>query len=284
MREKAVPADCTVLVVGGPDKDLLPETTGAIRDFVKGGRQGLRHGRGRAEGALPEPRRPPQGVEHRGGPGRGGGRLGDGPALRLLRARPARHGVPLAPDHQGLPACPRSTAARAAWQAGKGTVEGVSAQDLVKTSAQSWAESDLTLKDPIKFDEGKDRMGPISLAAVATVKGPTPAPTPAPSPAPSPAPEEPKAREGRVVAVGDADFAVELPPRLPGQPGLLPERGGLARRGRRPHLDPPEGAGEPGALPEPPGPAERGLDRPRPPARPLRDPGRRQLVAEAIAP
>ena len=91
--------------------------------------------------------------------------------------------------------------------AGKGTVEGVSAQDLVKTSAQSWAESDLTLKDPIKFDEGKDRMGPISLAAVATVKGPTPAPTPTPSPAPSPAPEEPKAKEGRVVAVGDADFA-----------------------------------------------------------------------------
>ena len=91
--------------------------------------------------------------------------------------------------------------------AGKGTVEGVSAQDLVKTSAQSWAESDLTLKDPIKFDEGKDRMGPISLAAVATVKGPTPAPTPTPSPAPSPAPEEPKAPEGRVVAVGDADFA-----------------------------------------------------------------------------
>ena len=61
-------------------------------------------------------------------------------------------------------------------QAGKGTVEGVSAQDLVKTSAQSWAESDVSLKGPIKFEEGKDRMGPISLAAVATVKGPAPGP------------------------------------------------------------------------------------------------------------
>jgi ABC-type uncharacterized transport system involved in gliding motility auxiliary subunit len=105
--------------------------------------------------------------------------------------------------------------------AGKGTVEGVTAQDLVKTSERSWAETDLALKGPIKYDEGKDTKGPISLAAVATVKGPTPAPSPTPSPAaspsaspapPSPSPsaspaEEAKAPEGRVVAVGDADFA-----------------------------------------------------------------------------
>jgi ABC-type uncharacterized transport system involved in gliding motility auxiliary subunit len=39
------------------------------------------------------------------------------------------------------------------------------------------------------------------------VKAPAPAPTPAPSPAPSPAPAEPKTPEGRVVAIGDADFA-----------------------------------------------------------------------------
>ena len=78
------------------------------------GRQGPRDGRAGAQGALPEPRRAPQGLEHRGGQRRGGGRLGDGPALRLLRARPARHRVPLAPDHQGLPPARRSTAGRAA--------------------------------------------------------------------------------------------------------------------------------------------------------------------------
>ena len=77
----------------------------------------------------------------------------------------------------------------------------------MKTSAQSWAESDLALKGPIKFDEGKDRMGPISLAAVATVKGPPPPRRPPRRPRPPRAPEEPKAPEGRVVAVGDADFA-----------------------------------------------------------------------------
>jgi ABC-type uncharacterized transport system involved in gliding motility auxiliary subunit len=69
------------------------------------------------------------------------------------------------------------------------------------------------MKGPIKFEDGKDRMGPIALAAVATVRGAAPAPAPAPaaSPAaaasPSPSAEPPKAPEGRVVAVGDADFA-----------------------------------------------------------------------------
>jgi ABC-type uncharacterized transport system involved in gliding motility auxiliary subunit len=101
--------------------------------------------------------------------------------------------------------------------AGTGTMEGVFAQDLVKTSPASWAESDLALKPPVQFDEGKDKKGPISLAAVATVTVATPSPAPsaapsvapsgAPSPSASPSPEEaaPK-REGRVVAFGDSDF------------------------------------------------------------------------------
>jgi ABC-type uncharacterized transport system involved in gliding motility auxiliary subunit len=96
-------------------------------------------------------------------------------------------------------------------------VTGVYAQDLVKTSPQSWAETDLTLKGEVKYDEGKDKKGPISLGAVATVTvtaPPSPAPSAAPaaSPAPgaSPSPEEaePAARrEGRVAAFGDSDFA-----------------------------------------------------------------------------
>ena len=41
MREKTVPKDCTILVVGGPEKDMLPDTTAAIRDFVKQGGKAL---------------------------------------------------------------------------------------------------------------------------------------------------------------------------------------------------------------------------------------------------
>jgi ABC-type uncharacterized transport system involved in gliding motility auxiliary subunit len=72
---------------------------------------------------------------------------------------------------------------------------------------QSWAETTLTLEGALEFEEATDRLGPISLAAVATVGGEPPAAEP-------PAPdedveedEEPGASEGRVVAVGDSDFA-----------------------------------------------------------------------------
>ncbi|HXK09115.1 MAG TPA: Gldg family protein [Vicinamibacteria bacterium] len=206
MREKTVPADCTVLVVGGPEKDLLPETTGAIRDYVKKGGKAF---------VMVEPEL----KEHYPN------------LVALLKDWNIEAGQDVVVDVSGMGQLfgfselaplaleypyhaitkdfrlPTLYGGARSVQAGKGTVEGVSAQDLVKTSAQSWAESDLTLKSPIKYDEGKDRKGPISLAAVATVKAPAPAPTPTPSPAPSPAPEEPKAAEGRVVAVGDVDFA-----------------------------------------------------------------------------
>ena len=100
---------------------------------------------------------------------------------------------------------------------------------------------------PVKFDEGKDQKGPVSLGAVATVRGPAPArATPTPSPA--------RIALARARARGAQDargprggvrrrrLREQRAARLPGQPGLLPEHGGLAGRGRRPDLDPPEGA------------------------------------------
>jgi ABC-type uncharacterized transport system involved in gliding motility auxiliary subunit len=212
LREKKVPADCTVFVVAGPDKDLLPETTAAIRDYVKGGGKAL---------VMVEPEL----KEHFPN------------LVALLKDWNIEAGNDVVVDVSGMGQIfgfselaplaidypfhaitnnfrlPTLYGGARSVQAGKATIDGVSAQDLVKTSAQSWAESDLTLKSPIKFEEGKDRMGPVSLAAVATVRGtaPAPAPTPSPAPAPgaspSPEPEAPKAPEGRVVAVGDADFA-----------------------------------------------------------------------------
>ena len=206
MREKAVPADCTVFVVGGPEKDLLPDTTAAILDFVKQGGKALVL----VEAELKESY--PNLVALLGQwnieAGKdvvvdvsGMGQLFGFSELAPLAIEYPYHAITKDFRLPTLYGGARSVAA------GKGTPEGVTAQDLVKTSEQSWAESDLQLKGPIKFDEGKDRKGPISLAAVATVKGPAPTPTPPPSPAPSPAPEEPKAKEGRVVAIGDVDFA-----------------------------------------------------------------------------
>ncbi len=49
--------------------------------------------------------------------------------------------------------------------------DGVSAQTLMSTSPQSWAETDLEALEDNRsaFDEGRDQKGPISIAAVATV-------------------------------------------------------------------------------------------------------------------
>jgi hypothetical protein len=93
--------------------------------------------------------------------------------------------------------------------AGTASIEGVSAQNLLETSRDSWAETDLTLRDPIAYDEGKDKKGPVSLGVVVTVRGKAPEPAPSPSPSPSPGTDEetPKAPEGRLVALGDSDFA-----------------------------------------------------------------------------
>ena len=102
-------------------------------------------------------------------------------------------------------------------EAGKGNVEGVTAQNLLETSPASWAETDLTLKEPIEMTEGKDRKGPVPLGAVVTMWA-TPAASPSPAPAaaspssaasPSPGDEgaEKTEAEARVVAIGDADFA-----------------------------------------------------------------------------
>ncbi|HSD65719.1 MAG TPA: GldG family protein [Vicinamibacteria bacterium] len=206
MREKTVPADCTVLLVGGPEKDLLPDTTAAIRDFVKKGGKALVMVEAELKEHYPNLVALLKDWNIEAGNDvvvdvSGMGQLFGFSELAPLAIEYPWHAI--TKDFR----LPTLYGGARSVQAGKGTVEGVSAQDLVKTSAQSWAESDLALKGPIKYEEGKDRMGPISLAAVATVKGPAPAPTPTPSPAPSPAPEEPRAPEGRVVAIGDADFA-----------------------------------------------------------------------------
>jgi ABC-type uncharacterized transport system involved in gliding motility auxiliary subunit len=210
MREKTVPKDCTILVVGGPEKDLLPETTAAVRDWVKAGGKALVMVEAELKESYPNLVALLKDWNIEAGKDvvvdvSGMGQLFGFSELAPLAIEYPYHAI--TKDFR----LPTLYGGARSVKAGTSTIEGVSASDLVKTSEQSWAESDLQLKGAIKFDEGKDRKGPVSLAAVATVRGPAPAPTPtppaAPSPAPSPAPEEPKAPEGRVVAIGDVDFA-----------------------------------------------------------------------------
>ncbi len=206
LREKKVPAECTVLVVAGPEKDLLPEAVDPIRSYIKGGGKALLMIEPEIKG--PFPHLPGFREEWHLETAKdvvvdvsGMGQIFGAGELTPLATDYPFHAITKDFRLMTLFHMARSV------EAGKGSVEGVTAQDLVRTSPQSWAETDLTLKGRIVFDEKKDRRGPISLAAVATIRGPAPTPSPSPSPSPGAEAETPKTPEGRVVVVGDADFA-----------------------------------------------------------------------------
>lgn len=207
LREKTVPAECTVLAITGPEKDLLAPVIDAIRDYVKGGGKAL---------VLVEP-------EMKESYPNLAGLLeewnvetakdvvvdvsGIGQLFGTSEFTPI---VAQYPNHEITKDFRVMTAFHTArsMAAGKDSKPGITTQDLLQTSQRSWAESDLTLKGDIKLDDGKDKVGPITLGAAVTIRDQA-APAPSPSPSASPGAEDAKEekKEGRVVAIGDADFA-----------------------------------------------------------------------------
>jgi len=232
LREQKVPEDCSVVVVAGPEKDLLPPAVDALRSWVAAGGSLL---------AMVEP--PFEGVQANvdgllAGWGleagddvvidvSGVGQLFGAGELTPIAIQYPYHEI--TKDFRVMSAF--NTARRMA--AAEKSPEGIVTQNLVETSPQAWAETDLKLTPPVEPQEGVDAMGPVSLGAVATIPvkkpgkdadasaaenedgGEKPAaaadgddadpeaeasPTPADDPTPDP-------REGRVVAFGDADFA-----------------------------------------------------------------------------
>ena len=204
LREKKVPDDCTVFVVVGPDNDLLPEAIDAIRTYVKNGGRLL-------AGVDPETRVAyPNltGLLKEWNAVAGNDIVVDASGMgQLFGAGPL---TPLAleyPYHEITKDFRVATAFHMArsMAAGAESIEGVTAQDLVKTSRESWGETDLDLENRPEYAEGADKAGPLSLGVVVTVRGPEPPPSPSPSP--SPAADAPKPPEGKVAAFGDSDFA-----------------------------------------------------------------------------
>jgi ABC-type uncharacterized transport system involved in gliding motility auxiliary subunit len=222
LREKKVPENCTILVVSGPQKDLLPQAVDPIRDFVKAGGKAFVM----VDPEFQEPYSNLTGLlrdwnlETRKDvvvDVSGIGQLFGTGELTPIAAQYPYHEITR--DFRVMTAYHEARS----LEPGSGTKEGVFAQKLVETSSASWAESDLALKGPVDAKGKDDRQGPISLAAVATVRPPEPSPSPSPaaspSPSPSPSPSaspgegeqeekpEEKKPEGRVVAFGDSDWA-----------------------------------------------------------------------------
>jgi ABC-type uncharacterized transport system involved in gliding motility auxiliary subunit len=209
VREPKVPPECTVVVVPGPEKDLGTQEIDALRAHVVGG--------GRALFLLePEFKEPTPNLVNllREWNIEAGFDLVLDISLRNQISNTGPE-TPLAenyPFHEITKDFRPATAFHSARsvKAGSGAAPTISAQNLVETSPDSWAEADFRTQSPLRYDDGKDQRGPISLGAVATVSvSPSPSPSPAASPSPSPSPEAEEApkKEGRVVAFGDADFA-----------------------------------------------------------------------------
>jgi ABC-type uncharacterized transport system involved in gliding motility auxiliary subunit len=207
-RESKVPAECTVLVVSGPAKDALPPVVDQIREFVKGGGRALimldpelKESYPNLTGLLKEWNiEAARDIVIDVSPL--GQTVGSGPIAPICIEYPYHE---ITKDfHNQMTIFDRARS----MEAGKGTVPGITAQNLVETSSQSWAETDLTLKSPVQYDEGKDRKGPISLAAVSTISTPGAKPEAKPEAKPGDEGEStPSKSQGRVVAFGDSDFA-----------------------------------------------------------------------------
>lgn len=177
-----VPSDCDVLVLAGPKQSLFAQEASAIGRYLeKGGKAML----------LIDPDTDPKldDVLHAWGIDLGNDIVVDASGVgRFFQQGPfapvalSYGSHPITKDFERsitfFPEC-RSVEPKAGG--------GVSSTALMKSSEASWAETDFKTGAEVRFDEGKDRKGPISLGVAATrAEGD---------------------KEGRLVVIGDSDFA-----------------------------------------------------------------------------
>jgi ABC-type uncharacterized transport system involved in gliding motility auxiliary subunit len=176
-----VPADCDVLVLAGPKQSLFEPEAAAIGKYLeKGGKAML----------LIDPDTDPklEEVLRTWGIKLGNDTVIDpSPIGRLLQLGP---GVPIAAsygEHAITKDLDGITCFRLSRSVQSETAGGVSATELIKTSEESWAETELGQSNEVSFDPAKDRKGPITLGVAAT--------------------RSTGDQEGRLVVIGDSDFA-----------------------------------------------------------------------------
>jgi ABC-type uncharacterized transport system involved in gliding motility auxiliary subunit len=204
-RETKIPDDAAIVVVAGPEKDLLPNEIDALSGYVaRAGKVLFMIDPFQAAGL--------NALLDRYGLGVGNDVIIDiNPQGRLLGAGPE---VPVVGDYQAHPIT-RDFRFATFFPVARTVVvkdkppEGVTAQPLARTSGESWAETnqDQIKTGQVKPDPGEAR-GPLTVAAVATVdaKG---------------APADKKGAKARVVVIGDSDFASNAFVRLSGNKDLF---------------------------------------------------------------
>jgi ABC-type uncharacterized transport system involved in gliding motility auxiliary subunit len=178
-----VPEDCSVLVEAGATKALFPQEAAMIAKYLESGGKAM---------LLVDPDTNPNLDEifaaWNVAVGKdtvldvsGYGRLiGTGPGVPLVMSYGAH---PIAKNFgRGMTIFPLARSVKS----GSKAQAGVQVTELLMTSPESWAETDLK-GGKAKFDEGKDTKGPISLGVAATKKI--------------------GEKDSRLVVIGDSDFA-----------------------------------------------------------------------------
>lgn len=165
LREKEVPEDAAVMIIAGPQSDLLPTELQAIEAYIKRGGKLL---------VLLDPFTAPQlatvlkqyGIL-----------MGDDVIVdRLSRAFGGDYLLPVITEYEPHPITKDFTMAAffpfaRTVDAAEAPPPGVTVQVLGRTSAGSWAETDRKAleRGEASLDPKKDRPGPVPIGAVATV-------------------------------------------------------------------------------------------------------------------
>lgn len=217
VQQKTVPADATVVVIAGPSTDFFQPEIDALNTYVNaGGKVMVLLDPEAKQGANTHPLL----TQFLADWGMRAGNdvvldaSGMGQMLGTDASVPVAAQYPAHPISEGFRLVTAYPMARS-----MAPIEGGSnshtAQPLVTTSAQSWAEADLSSLTgaggaQVAFDAAKgDRMGPITLGAAASAPA-TAAPAPPAGNGTPAAPDSERQPESRVVGIGDSDFAANF--------------------------------------------------------------------------
>ena len=221
-QQTAVPEDATVLVVAGPQTDLLPGELDALRVYLDRGGKLLVLVDPPSDSAAPEPEGL-LGLLREWGIELGTDVVVDASGMGQLLGADAS--VPVVANYPFHPITDRFNLLTAypltrSVNAVTGTQDGRVARSFLETSAQSWAEADIDelLTGQVELnEEAGDRSGPVTIGMAVSAPAESAEPGVAAEGAESNAddeetsPEDDEADatppETRLVVIGDSDFA-----------------------------------------------------------------------------
>ncbi len=203
MQEGSIPEDCTVLIVAGPENDLLEPEIEALRSYVQGGGSAI---------FLLDPHRIPRLTALLGEWNVEVGEnlvVDPNPIARLFGADELMPLISSYDSHvivrdlQNVATLFPETRTIQIASDGKAEVE---VQSLFKSSEQSWAASSPQPGQVLEFQEGRDTRGPFTLGVAGTLSAEEGSGTDGPN-VPTQTDAEGKP-EGRFVIVGTSRFAI----------------------------------------------------------------------------